>query len=77
MAMLIGNQHRPEVEHAHDGKDGNDGIEDAEVKPLAGVGSLGRRRHEAENDGLPAVVNFVEIGVVEMSEAPSLWQSTC
>jgi len=64
MTLVMGNQYRPEVEHVHDSKDGNNGIEHAEVKSLAGVGSLDRGRHEAENDRFPTVVSFVDIGVV-------------
>lgn len=74
MTLLMRDQLRPEDGHVHDSKDGNKDVEHAEVESLARVDGLGRGRHAAQNDRLPAVVGFVDIGVVEVSKTPSLWR---
>lgn len=72
MTMPIGHQDGPEDDNIHQDKHMDNSIEQTKVESLSGMGGLGRRGHGRKNDRLPAVIIFVDIGVVEVGKAPSL-----
>ena len=68
--MAIRDLDSPEHERVDEDEDVSHGVEQAKVESLAGVGRLSRWRHRVEHPRLPAAVIFVNIRIIEMSEAP-------
>lgn len=73
LPLSFRHQDDPVNERVHQDKHVGDCVEEAKVETLAGVNRGGGGRHFAQQNRLPRVgVLLVEVGVVEMGEAPAL-----
>jgi hypothetical protein len=73
LPLSFRHQDNPVDERVHQDKHVGYCVEHAKVETLAGVNRRGGGRHFIQENRLPrVVVSLVEVGVVEMSEAPAL-----
>lgn len=73
LPLSFRHQDNPVNERVHQDKNVGYCVEEAKVETLAGVNRRGGGRHFVEKNRLPrVVVPLVEVGVVEMGEAPAL-----